>query len=788
MNILFWLLDINYELINDVPEIRLWGIDGKGNRILVIDRNFSSYFYLLPQENVNPETLVDAVKAQRSRLPLILDVEAVDRSYFGKPTKAIKVTCKNPDLIPKYAKEFAKLDGIKECLEEDIRYSSRYLIDNDMAPCGWHEIEVEEIKNELGVKADKVYLAQSFPKPIEKTELPKLRILGFSIVCHSKSGTSRPERDPIVIISAATNMEEEKQLVSADSEEKVLEAFIKFIVKFDPDIIVGYATNRQDWPYLLTRAKKLGLSLKVDRSKTEPHTSVYGHVSVTGRANVDFYDFAEDLTEVKVKTLENVADFLGVKKLMERTIIEDIEIPAYWEDIKKRLTLLKYSAENTQSIMGIANAMLDFAIQLSNLVGLPLDHVGTAAVCFRVEWYLLHQAHKLGELAPKRVERPYFPYAGAVVLEPKPGIHEEVTVLDFKAMYPSIMTINNISPDTYIEPKDPIPPSGVNVAPEVGYKFRKEPPGFYKQVLSHLIKARDDILKKMKSLLPQSMDYRILDARQKAVKVITNASYGYCGWIGARWYIKPVAEATTAWGRATILNTVKLAKKMGLEVVYGDTDSIFTKHDPKKIQEISKQIGEEFGLEMKPDKVYMRIIFTEAKKRYAGLLPDGRLDIVGLEVVRGDWAAIAKNVQEKVLETILKENSPAKSTNYVRQCISNLRNKQVPYRDLVIWKTLTKPLEEYEVRAPHVEAAKLLMKAGWELTLGDKIGFVITTGPGKLYEKAKPYTMATYDDIDVDYYVSNQILPAALRILGMFQITEEDLMKTAPQPSLTKFL
>jgi len=135
MKTLLWLLDINYELIDDKPENRLWGIDGKENRILVIDRNFSSYFYLIPQESVNPKALVDAVKAQRSRLPLILDAEAVDRRYFGKPTKAIKVTCKNPNLIPTYAKELAKLGGIKDYLEEDIRYSSRYLIDNDMAPC-----------------------------------------------------------------------------------------------------------------------------------------------------------------------------------------------------------------------------------------------------------------------------------------------------------------------------------------------------------------------------------------------------------------------------------------------------------------------------------------------------------------------------------------------------------------------------------------------------------------------------------------------------------------------------
>ncbi len=787
MKILLWLLDINYELVNDTPEIRLWGIDAKENRILVIDRNFNPYFYLTLEEGSDPKTVSEAIIAKIPQFSSILNIEVVDRKYIGKPVEAIKVTCKNPDIVTKYAKELAELSGIKDHFEDDIRFSSQYLLDNDLSPCGWHELEVEEIKNELGMQVDKLYLAKSFPKPSEETKPPKIRVLGFSMISYSEMGTSTPEKNPVVAISVATNTGEEKQFVAEDSEEKVLQAFIGFLTEFDPDIIVGYNTNRHDWPYLLIRAKKLKIPLKIDRSKTEPHTSVYGHVSVTGRANIDFYDFAEDFPEVKVKTLESMADFLDVKKLEERILIEDVDIPAYWEDKEKRPTLLKYSAENTQSIMGIADDLLDFAMQLANLVGMPLDHVGTAAVGFRVESYMMRQSRKLGELAPRRIERPYFPYAGAIVLEPKPGIHEKVAVLDFKALYPNLMIANNLSPDTYVEPGEPAPPGGVNVAPEVGYKFRKEPPGFYKQELSSLIKVRDDIRKKMRGLSPESIEYRILDARQRAVKIITNASYGYAGWIGARWYAKPIAEAAAAWGRATIMSTVKLAKELGLEIIYGDTDSIFVEHNPKKIEELSKQIERELGLEVKPEKIYTRILFTEAKKRYAGLMPDGRLDIVGLEVVRGDWATIAKDTQENILGIILKEGSPEKAAEYVRQCISDFRNKKFPYRDLIIWKTLTKPLEEYEVRAPHVEAARLLMKAGWQLTLGDKIGYVITKGVGKLYEKAKPYTLATYDDIDFDYYISNQILPAALRILEMFNITEENIVKKEKQPSLTKF-
>ena len=110
-----------------------------------------------------------------------------------------------------------------------------------------------------------------------------------------------------------------------------------------------------------------------------------------------------------------------------------------------------------------------------------------------------------------------------------------------------------------------------------------------------------------------------MDARQKAVKIITNAAYGYAGWVGARWYIKPVAEAASAWGRHTILSATHLAEDKGLTIIYGDTDSLFLTNDEKKLLELKAEIGEDLGLEVEVGEVYKRIFFTEAKKRYAGL-------------------------------------------------------------------------------------------------------------------------------------------------------------------------
>jgi DNA polymerase I len=784
----FWLLDVNYETKDATPELWMWGIDTAGTRVLIIDRNFRTYFYLVLKENTSPRKLIKEIQGRKTEFPLILKTEQVKRKYFGKPVNALKITVENPDIMSKYGKILRKLEGIEQCLEDDIHFSMRYLIDNDVSPCEWHEIEVEQTETNVRVQTDNVYLAKSFPERIERMEVPKLRMLGFSIICYSKRGMPKPNKNPVAIISVATNSGDEEQFVAENLDDKVVVAdFVSFVRQINPDILVGFGTNRQDWPYLIQRARKLGLKLHVDRVETEPHTSVYGHVSVTGRANIDLFDFTDELPEIKLKTLENVADYLDVMKLEKRTIIEDIEYASYWEDEEKRPTLLKYSKENARCIIGITEALLDFAMQLSSLVSLPLDHVGTAAVGFRIEWYLMKKAQKIGELIPKRTQRPYIPYKGGIVLEPKIGLHENVAVLDFKAMYPNLMITCNISPDTYLSSKESDPLSGVNVAPKTKHRFRKEPAGFYKEILSNLIDERDTIKAKLEKLDPKSLEYCVLDARQKAVKVITNAAYGYAGWIGARWYVKPVAEAAADWGRHTIQETIEIAKEIGLEVVYGDTDSIFIKYESEKAARLARKIENMFGLEVKPDKIYVRILFTEAKKRYCGLLPNGQLDIVGLEVIRGDWADVARKSQEKVLEILLKEESPKKAVQFVHRYIADLQAKKAPYKDLIIWKALTKPIEKYAVKAPHVEAAKILRKEGWEISAGDKVGYVITSGTGRLYTRVKPFMLASYEDVDVEYYVTHQVVPAVARILKVFGVKEEELVPSPKQEILTDF-
>ncbi|MGC8975211.1 MAG: DNA polymerase II, partial [Thermoprotei archaeon] len=82
---------------------------------------------------------------------------------------------------------------------------------------------------------------------------------------------------------------------------------------------------------------------------------------------------------------------------------------------------------------------------------------------------------------------------------------------------------------------------------------------------------------------------------------------------------------------------------------------------------------------------------------------------------------------------------------------------------------------------------KRLEKLGVKVDVGSKIGYVIVKGSGNISSRARPYIEAKPQDIDVEYYITHQIIPAALRILSYFGVTEKQL--TAPKgKTLVDFL
>ncbi|MGQ9597697.1 MAG: DNA polymerase domain-containing protein, partial [Thermoproteota archaeon] len=356
-----------------------------------------------------------------------------------------------------------------------------------------------------------------------------------------------------------------------------------------PDIIVGYGIT-EDWNYLVERCKRVDVPLEVGRNYARPHMSVFGHVSITGRIDMDLLHNARENPQLTEYTLEEYARSLGLDAFQN---IPEYEYGEYLRDPSKAEAIFKQSEEFAKLIYKIWTIIGDFAIQLSQITGLPLDHVFTASAGHRAEAYLMRQAYLMNELIPSRVEKPYVSYAGGLVLQPRKGIHENVIVIDFSSMYPNIMLKYNISPDTYVPSNEEC--ENCFVSPESGHRFRVDYRGVYTNMLQSLIEARKEVREKLKLVEEGSVEYRVLDARQRALKILANTLYGYAGWVGARWYLREVAEAVAEWGRHTISMAIEKAKQLGMEIIYGDTDSLFLR-DERKAEELLRWVEEELGM------------------------------------------------------------------------------------------------------------------------------------------------------------------------------------------------
>ena len=778
MRLDFWLLDLNHEAHEGKSAIWLWGVTHDNKRVLVIDANFQAYFYLLPKRGQDIDRLKEKIEREKPH-PSIERVVIEKKKRLAKEREVLKIFSREPDSLEKSARECVKQLGVEASFEDKLRYSIKYQIEFEIRPCQWYSAEgTESSVDPRKYHVDKVFEISGHPTAIPRENAPKLRLLSFSIVAISPTGSPSPIRDPVRLV-AWKNSDGHSSTVQSEknSDEEIIDGLSKIHQKFDPDVVFSFGGNTFDWPYLIKRANLTKTKLSVGRDDGPARQSLYGHFSLTGRANVDLLDFSGDLYDVKIKTVENVAKFLGVEA--SNPAIDETEYYAHWTG-NDRSALVGQMKAQAASVFNVGEDALDYTLQLSNLSALPPDQVLAAAVGFRVDSYLMMEAHKLGELIPAREELNIVPYKGAIVLEPSVGLHDRVAVLDFSAMYPSLMVKYNISPDTLVDSAG----EDVFEVPEVGHHFRKNPPGLYKIVLSQLIASRQAAKREAAKTPRGTREHKILKAREKATKVITNATYGYAGWAGSRWYSREVAESAAALGRDTINKSIDLAKSLGLKVLYGDTDSLFVEYNEKLVSQFIKEIDKNLGLEINLGQLYTRILFTEAKKKYAGLMDDGELDVVGMEAIRGDWSNLARNVQNEVLRLVLEDANPTRAKSYVTNLIKDLESAKVPKPSLVIWKTLTKRPDEYEVNAPHVEVARKMAKEGWSVSVGDKVGFIITKKPGKLYQKAEPHFKVSMEQVDYDYYVNNQIVPAAARVLEVFGIAEKDLVGTSGQVSL----
>jgi len=444
---------------------------------------------------------------------------------------------------------------------------------------------------------------------------------------------------------------------------------------------------------------------------------------------------------------------------------------------------------------------MNLLVIIARIGRMPIDDIARMGVSQWIRSLLYYEHRKRNALIPKKEELQRRTegvmsdavikdkkYRGGLVVEPKEGIHFKVVVMDFASLYPSIIKVRNLSYETvrcsHEECKK-------NTIPQTNHWTCSKNNGLTSIIIGSLRDLRVNYYKSLskKETLTdeQRQQYTVVS---QALKVILNASYGVMGAEIFPLYFLPAAEATTAVGRYTILETIKKCEGTGIEVLYGDTDSLFIKNPTdEQIQKLIEQAKTDHGVDLEIDKTYRYCVLSNRKKNYLGVTDSGKVDVKGLTGKKSHTPGFIKKLffelldvlsQVKTMEDFVKAKKEI--SEKIANCGKKVESKEIPLEDLTFNVMLSKAPSEYVKTIPqHIRAAKQLESIR-ELKKGDKISFIKTLNkPG-----VKPIELAKKEEIDSKKYM--EFLESTLeQITASMDLDFDTILGKPKQTGLDEF-
>ena len=560
---------------------------------------------------------------------------------------------------------------------------------------------------------------------------------------------------------------------------------------------------------------EIKLDLGLDKSNVSIIRGVIPSSEIRGIVHVDLYKYINNLISYTLQSetisLNDVAkELIGEEKLkvdLDKLLHEAKSAKGKLEDVELKKFAL-YNLQDSVLTVKLFNKLWPNISEFTKIIQEPLFDVSRSTYSSLVEQNILHSLKKFNEIAESR---PVFDeinerkqrrkYIGAFVKEPVPGLYDNVAVFDFRSFYPNVIVSFNISSPTIREKKE----KDVHETPEFEFegKERKfyftKKEGFIPKILHELLETRKEIKKELKK-----NPSPVLEARDYVLKTLANASYGYLGFFGARYYSLESAASVTAIARYYIQKTIEDMEKAGFRVMYADTDSVMfllEKKSQHEALELLKKINESLPgtMELELENFYKRGIFVMrrtgelgAKKKYALIDKDEKIKIRGFESVRRDRCNLAKETQDIVLKKVLNEGNAESALKYVQKIVNEIKNKRVPNEKLVIKTQLKKAIEDYASIGPHVEVAKRMLSLGLPVKEGQLIEYIIMApdhraqGQKLIREMARLPDEVEEGSYNIEYYIDHQVLPAVESIFAVFGISIED-MKGKKQKQLKDF-
>ncbi|KAG8995845.1 DNA-directed DNA polymerase alpha catalytic subunit pol1 [Tulasnella sp. JGI-2019a] len=624
-----------------------------------------------------------------------------------------------------------------------------------------------------------------------------------------------------------------KRIHAYKQEKLLLSNLLAVIRRIDPDVIVSHEFLGVSLDILLQRLK----TLKVDswscigrfRRTKWPSIGKQGFNIrfLQGRLLCDLASDAAKsmITSTTWSMTEMCSSHLG----FTRQEIDPEDTAMYFDSTvgspDRLLSFARHCELDTSLQMALCAKvqLLPLTRQLTSLAGNSWNKTLNGGRAERNEYILLHEFHRLKYICPDKVwgkkmatavakaeadEAENTPaivpaasrskrdkYKGGLVFEPKRGLWDKyILVMDFNSLYPSIIQEYNIDFTTVVKAEEY--EDGVEKIPEV--PSPDIPQGVLPRLISTLVNRRKQVKGLMKD--PKAPPAKLMqwDIKQKALKLTANSMYGCLGFEYSRFYARPLAALTTFKGREILTHTKELAESLQLDVVYGDTDSVFVNSNAESFPDalkmasiFKKQVNDRYKLlEIDVDAVFQRLLLLQ-KKKYAAIKMEGPMstsvEIKGLDMKRREFCVLSKTVSKQILDHILSgkptEEVVEEIHDHLRAVGSMVREGKVTLEDLTIYKRLGRNPEDYDQKnMPHIQVALRMKARGGAAKAGDVIPYLFCLGVDGVSSKTAQADKAKHPDevrkggddtkIDYEYYLSQQILPPIERLCDPIEGTD----------------
>uniref|UniRef100_A0A8D0DQT0 DNA polymerase zeta catalytic subunit n=1 Tax=Salvator merianae TaxID=96440 RepID=A0A8D0DQT0_SALMN len=565
--------------------------------------------------------------------------------------------------------------------------------------------------------------------PLPNTD--KMEIVGAVNLHLSKINSSK--HAPLLTRSGISGLE----VTYATDERKSYHQTLFPLLRYDPDILLGYEVQMHSWGYLLQRAAALDVDLcqmisRVPDDKKENRFAAdqdeYGsdtmsEINIIGRIMLNVWRIMRHEVALTNYTFENVSFHI----LHQRLPLFTSRVLSDWFDNKAdiyRWKMIDYYTSRVRGNLQLLEQMdlIGKTSEMARLFGIQFLHVLTRGSQYRVESIMLRVAKPMNYIAvtPSVHQRAQMraPQCLPLIMEPESRFYSNaVLVLDFQSLYPSIVIAYNYCYSTCLGHVENLGKyddfkfgcTSLRVPPDLLYQLRHDitvspsgiafvkpsvRKGILPKMLEEILKTRIMVKQSMKAYKHDRAITHMLDARQLGLKFISNFTYGYTSAnFSGRMPCIEVGDSIVHKARETLERAIKLVndtKKWGARVVYGDTDSMFvllkgaTKEQSFKIgQEIAEAVTatNPKPVKLKFEKVYLPCIL-QTKKRYVGYMyesldqKDPVFDAKGIETVRRDSCPAVSKILECSIKLLFETRDISRIKQYVQnQCMKLLEGK-----------------------------------------------------------------------------------------------------------------